>query len=323
MIPTLPPFAVIAPEAEHTLAKVLRSRLHECLPSWNDVRSLIEQRRVTINGSACTDPARRLHEGEIVELLAKPAAAPRNATVDSLVIRHLDDHVVVIEKPAGISSVRHPAELEWSEKRRQLEPTLHDLAQWAIAEKLKRPAKSLPPLRIVHRLDKETSGLLLFARSVLAERELGLQFRKHTVVRRYLAVVPGYLKPQTIRSTLVRDRGDGRRGSARQPDAHGKVAVTHVDVEERLKRHTVLSCRLETGRTHQIRIHLSEAGHPVCGEKVYTKAADGRPLPDTSGPPRLALHATELGFVHPASGAHQHWAMPLPADLKRFVDGLR
>lgn len=322
MTPTLPPFTVLAAEAEHTLAKVLRSRLHESQPSWTDVRALVENRRVTVGGSVCADPARRVHEGEVVELLAKPTARPRNSTADTLVIRHLDDHVVVVEKPSGVSSVRHPAELDWTEKRKQLDPTLQDVTQWAIAEKLNRPARSLPPLRIVHRLDKETSGLLMFARSVLAEREIGQQFRKHTVVRRYLAVVPGLVSAQTIRSTLIRDRGDGRRGSTKQPDVTGKAAVTHVTVEERFPKHCLLSCRLETGRTHQIRIHLSEAGHPVCGEKVYNRTAGGDPLPETPAP-RLALHATELGFEHPVTGEHLHWAMPLPPDLQRFVERLR
>jgi 23S rRNA pseudouridine1911/1915/1917 synthase len=177
-------------------------------------------------------------------------------------------------------------------------------------------------LRIVHRLDKETSGLVVFARSALAERELGLQFRKHTVVRRYLAVVPGIFTPRTIRSNLVPDRGDGRRGSTTLPGV-GKEAVTHVAVEDRLPGYTLLSCRLETGRTHQIRIHLSEAGHPVCGDKVYTRKPGGDVFEDRSGAPRLALHATELGFEHPAKGDHLHWAMPLPGDLQKFVDGLR
>src|SRR5213079_1562418 len=112
---------------------------------------------------------------------------------------------------------------------------------------LGRPPKELPRLRIVHRLDKETSGLVVFARSVLAERELGLQFRKHTVTRRYLAVVPGFLSARTIKSNLVPDRGDGRRGSTQLPDV-GKEAVTHVSVEERLPGYSLLSCRLETGR---------------------------------------------------------------------------
>ena len=227
-----------------------------------------------------------------------------------------------MEKPSGVNTVRHPAELEWSEERRELDPTLQDLTQWAVAHQLGREARDIPRLRIVHRLDKETSGLVVFARSVLAERTLGLQFRKHTVVRRYIAVVPGILSAQTIRSNLIEDRGDGRRGSTRLPDI-GKEAVTHIAVEERLTGYTLLSCRLETGRTHQIRIHLSEAGHPVCGDKVYAKRSHGEVFEDKSGAPRLALHATELGFEHPATGDHLHWSMPLPGDLAKFVERLK
>ena len=187
---------------------------------------------------------------------------------------------------------------------------------------MKRDSAQLPRLRIVHRLDKETSGLLVFARSVLGERELGMQFRKHTVTRRYLTVVPGIFLDRTVTSNLVPDRGDGRRGSTNLPDV-GKRAVTHFTVQERLRGYTLLSCRLETGRTHQIRIHLSEAGHPVCGDKVYCKKPNGEVVADASGAPRLALHATELGFAHPASGAALHWDMPLPPDLTKFVAGLR
>ena len=318
---TLPPFSVAVVEAGHTLAKVLRSRLHADLPSWADVRKLIEGRRVKVGDAVCTDSARRLSEGELVTLLDKPVHRPRTATPDGLVIRHLDDHVVVVEKPAGMNTVRHPSELEWSEERRQLVPTLQDVTQWAIAKAMNRQARGLPPLRIVHRLDKETSGLLCFARSPLAERGLGMQFRKHTVVRRYLALVAGFLLPQTIRSTLVRDRGDGRRGSTNLANT-GKEAVTHVSVEKRLARFTLLSVRLETGRTHQIRIHLSEAGHPVCGDKVYHRKPNGEEVPDASGAPRLCLHATELGFEHPSSGEHLHWDMPMPADMAKVMAGL-
>lgn len=319
---SLPPFTVAVPEAGHTLAKVLRSRLHESQPSWNDVRSLITGRRVKVGDSLCTDPARRLKEGELVELLEKSVHRPKAATTDGLVIRHLDDHVVVVEKPAGVNTVRHPSELEWPDKHRELDPTVQDLALWATIAKLNRPAKSLPPLRIVHRLDKETSGLLVFARTPLAERNLGLQFRKHTVIRRYLTVIPGYLAPRTITSQLIRDRGDGRRGSTNMPDV-GKKAVTHITVEEKLKGYTLLSVRLETGRTHQIRIHLSEAGHPVCGDKVYVRRRDGSEFADESGAPRLALHATELGFEHPVDGRAMHWDMPLPTDLVKFLAKVR
>jgi 23S rRNA pseudouridine1911/1915/1917 synthase len=316
----LPPFTVTPDEAGQTLAKVLRSRLGGA--SWTDVRKLIAARRVKVGDSVCSDDARRLKENEVVVLLEHPKPLPRVAHPERLVVRHLDEHVVVVEKPAGVNTVRHPAEVEWSEQRRELDPTLEDLTQWAIAKQLNRPAHDLPRLRIVHRLDKETSGLVVFARSALAERELGHQFRKHTVGRRYLAVVPGFLSPRTIRSNLVPDRGDGRRGSTPLPDV-GKEAVTHVSVEERLPGYTVLSCRLETGRTHQIRIHLSEAGHPVCGDKVYVKKRDGTAFEDRSGAPRLALHATELGFTHPVTGQELHWSMPLPGDLAKFVENLR
>jgi len=316
-------FTVIAAEAGHTLAKVLRSRLHESKPSWTAVRTLIEGRRVLLGGGVCVDPTRRLQDGDRVELLKAAANIASGVKPGDIVIRFLDEHLVVVEKPCGISSVRHPLELEWSDDQRKLDPTLQDLAQWAIAHKLGRPSKQLPPLRIVQRLDKETSGLVVFARSVVAERGLGQQFRKHTVVRRYLAIVPGYLKPQTIKSTLIRDRGDGRRGSNRQPDASGKDAVTHIDVEERLGKATLLSCRLETGRTHQIRIHLAEAGHPVGGERVYTKDRGAADLPILVGAPRLCLHATELGFEHPVSKEPMHWTMPLPKDLAKFVASLK
>ena len=320
--PTLAPFSVIVPEVGHTLAKVLRSRMHESQPSWNFIRALIENRLVQVDAILCTDSARRLKEGEVVTLLTKPVHRPKTATPDGLVIRHLDDHVVVVEKPAGLSSVRHPAELEWSESRRELVPTLQDVAQAAIARQLNRKPGSLPPLRIVHRLDKETSGLLAFARSPLGERVLGMQFRKHTVVRRYLTIVPGNFIARTITSTLVRDRGDGRRGSTTFANT-GKKATTHVTVEEKLNGYTLLSCRLETGRTHQIRIHLSEAGHPVSGDKVYHRKPNGQEVPDQSGAKRLALHATEFGFEHPTTGAALHWTMPLPADMLKLVEQFR
>ena len=320
MSATLPPFTVAPQEAGFTLAKVLRSRLGG--PSWGEVRKLIAARRVKVGDAICSDEARRLKENEVVVLLEHPKPLPRVAHPERLVVRHLDEHVVVVEKPAGVNTVRHPAELEWSKERRELDPTLEDLTQWAIAKQLDRPAHELPRLRIVHRLDKETSGLVVFARSALAERELGHQFRRHTVVRRYLAVVPGIFTPKTIRSNLVPDRGDGRRGSTQLRDA-GKEAVTHVAIEERLPGYTMLSCRLETGRTHQIRIHLSEAGHPVCGDKVYVKKPNGEMFEDKSGAPRLALHATELGFRHPATEAELHWSMPLPGDLQMFVERLK
>jgi 23S rRNA pseudouridine1911/1915/1917 synthase len=290
--------------------------------TWSQVKSLATGRRVLIGGSLCMDPARRLKLGEIVEVLSKAAPSVKGEKPEEVVIRHLDDDVVVVEKASGVSTVRHPAERDWDEKRRVLVPTLDDITQQALAERFGKNKRQLQRLRIVHRLDKETSGLVVFGRSVVAERELGRQFKAHTVVRRYIAIVRGSVGPQTFSTWLVRDRGDGRRGSGEQ-SAAAKHAVTHVDVLEILPNYTALVCQLETGRTHQIRIHLAEAGHPVCGEKVYNRRHDGIIISDESGAPRLALHAIELGFVHPSTGKEMRWEMPLPPDLVRFLERLR
>jgi 23S rRNA pseudouridine1911/1915/1917 synthase len=283
------------------------------------VRRLVQTRQVRLNGEVWLDPARRLKEGDVVELLGRPAPPARRE--EAVVVRHLDEDVVVVEKPSGMNTVRHPAERDWDDRRRALSPTLEDVVSRLIADREGR-SRRRPRLRVVHRLDKDTSGLVVFARSVPAERGLGKQFHAHTVLRRYLAVVPGLVVPQTIATRLVRDRGDGRRGST-EGEGVGKEAVTHVDVVERLPGYTLLACRLETGRTHQIRIHLAEMGHPVCGEAVYNRRPGGAPQPDGSGAPRLALHAAELGFVHPTTGETLHWTMPLPADLDAFVRRLR
>jgi 23S rRNA pseudouridine1911/1915/1917 synthase len=316
---SLAPFFIALEDVGATLAAILRRRLPG--QSWKQVRRLIEARRAQVNDELCLDPARRLKEGETVELLAGPA--PKSWQSEPIALRHLDEYIVVVEKPAGMNTVRHPAERHWSERRKVLSPTLEDLVPKLIADREGRPRKGpLPRLRVVHRLDKETSGLVVFARTVAAERALGKQFHRHTVVRRYRAVIPGYLPPQRIATRLVRDRGDGRRGSTTVPRV-GKEAITHIDVVERLPGYTVLSCRLETGRTHQIRIHLAERGHPLCGEKVYIHQRDGTVRADDSGAPRLALHAAELGFVHPTTGAALHWKMPLPADLEAFLARLR
>ena len=317
--PSSTTFVVTAEQAGQTLAALLR----QWLPgqSWSQVRKLITGRRIQLNGELWLDDARRLKVGDAVEILAKPAAEPK--LIDNIVIRHIDPHLVVIEKPSGISTVRHPKERAWLEERRLLAPTLDDLVMRQIGMHL--PTKKHDPrprLRVVQRLDKETSGLVVFARTVDAERGLGHQFRRHTVTRRYLAIVHGKVAAQTIRSTLVRDRGDGRRGSTTLPNA-GKEAVTHITVEETLPGFTLLSCRLQTGRTHQIRIHLAELGHPVCGERVYNRRANGDEIPDASGAPRLALHAAELGFTHPITDEAMQWEMPPPPDFREFLDRLR
>jgi 23S rRNA pseudouridine1911/1915/1917 synthase len=318
-VPLSQTFAVPAEQTGATLAAFVRAHFPDL--SWSRVRRMIETRRVRVGGDLCLDPARRLREGSVVEVTARPAPTPRQQ--ESIKMRYRDTHLVVVEKPAGLNTVRHPSERDWPKRRKELSPTVEDLVPKLIAREEGWPATTLlPRLRIVQRLDKETSGLVVFARTVAAERGLGKQFHAHTVMRRYLAIVPGSVQPQRIASRLVRDRGDGRRGSGRLPGI-GKDAITHVDVVERLPGYTLLSCRLETGRTHQIRIHLAELGHPVCGEKVYQRRPDGTMQPNASDAPRLALHAAELGFVHPVTGEQLHWNMPLPDDLQEFLQCLR
>jgi 23S rRNA pseudouridine1911/1915/1917 synthase len=299
-----------------TLAAIIR-KSQPGLP-WSRAKRLVEGRHAQLNGELCLDPARRLKAGDAVLLLDRPALLPEAFTED-LTIRHLDDHVAVVEKPPGINTVRHPDELTWKAVRRGLSPTLEDRVRLAIANRLRQQVRSLPKVRKVHRLDKLTSGLVVFARSHLAERMLGRQFRAHTVDRQYVAIVPGQPKPGTVRTWLVRDRGDGRRGSS-NTEGNGKLAVTHLVAVEPVGNYSRVTCRLETGRTHQIRIHLAELGYPVCGDPVYHIRRDGTHYPDESGAPRLALHAELLGFDHPATGKRLRWEMPPPADLRQFLE---
>jgi 23S rRNA pseudouridine1911/1915/1917 synthase len=302
--------------------------------SWSQVRRLLELRHVQVNGNLCIDENRRLQAGDLVKVVSQSLPPPPKQ--NDVKLRFVDKHVVVVEKPSGMTTLRHSEELTWPKKRRDLAPTLDEILPRVLAkvEKPSRPAPSdrrrqghsrrpaVPQVKAVHRLDRDTSGLVVFARSVAAERHLIQQFRKHSIHRSYLAVVQGHLDAQTIETHLVRDRGDGRRGSTTQ-EGVGQRAVTHVRPIERLGDFTLVECRLETGRTHQIRIHLSELGHFVCGDKVYCQPLFQPAKLDASGAPRLALHAQELGFVHPITGEELHFTSPLPADLAGLVARLR
>lgn len=295
--------------------------------SWSQARRLIHNRHVQINGNLSTDEGRKLKAGDVIKVWKEPRAAPSRP--DDVRIRYLDAHVVVVEKPAGVTTLRHSEEQHWSKERRQLQPTLDEMLRQILAKKTagsgrrtpgRRPKP--PALRAVHRLDRDTSGLMVFARSAEAERRLVHMFRKHDLHRAYQAIAHGEVREQTFESDLVRDRGDGLRGSTNLPDV-GKHAVTHVRPIEFLNGYTLVECRLETGRTHQIRIHLAEAGHMVCGEKVYNHRLFGEMMEDRSGAQRQALHAAELGFKHPITGEDLMFQMPMPADMQRLLDRLR
>jgi 23S rRNA pseudouridine1911/1915/1917 synthase len=311
-------------EAGRPLAAVLEAHLGL---SAAEARRLVHTGRVRLSAVVCQDPARRVAPGQTVEAdLAEAGKSRRKKRKQreaepKPVIRHADAQIVVVDKPAGLTTMRHDHEAaEFGARgRRFLPPTLADLLPALLAAG--RPGTP-PRVRAVHRLDKETSGLVVFARTPEAERHLGEQFRAHTVERRYLALVRGLPREGRIESYLVRDRGDGRRGSMQEP-GDGQHAVTHVRVVEDLGDFALVECRLETGRTHQVRIHLGEQGTPLCGERVYDRPLHGAPLPDASGAPRPMLHAASLGVDHPATGKRLSWTCPMPRDMSALLERLR
>jgi len=327
-------FIVTRSEAGRTLAEWLRTRLKLVMPQ---VLQLLQKRLVRIDGQPCTDPRRRVQPGQCIDALAAPTDGrqPRHAkkpnssrnSPDSParpVIRYADDHVVVVEKPSGMTTMRHKEDVKKFGKRakRFLPPTLADLLPDMLAAK--RPGKPSEgrAVRAVHRIDNETSGLVVFARTVAAERDLGGQFRAHSTDRLYVALVRGKARSGRIESHVVADRGDGRRGSTTKTD-EGQRAITQVRVVEELGDYTLVECRLETGRTHQVRIHLGEMGTPLCGERIYDRPVHGAPVPDGSGAKRVMLHAARLGFEHPATGKRMEWTSPLPKDMAEILHHLR
>jgi 23S rRNA pseudouridine1911/1915/1917 synthase len=330
-----PPKKVPAQLAGHTLAAAVRQLFGF---SWGKAREAITTGKTAVGGETCTDDRRVLEAGEELSL-DMTAPRPELRLRERGVLVHLDEHLIVINKPAGLSTIPY----EEGERG-----TLENLVRTYLArhgrnqrrgrraagEVGRSPERAgAPSIGVVHRLDKETSGLLVFALTLPAKRALDVQFREHTILRRYLAIVHGEAALGTLASRIVKDRGDGLRGTPRPGQGRGrsgrpvelaelgKRAVTHVEVLESLSggRATLLACRLETGRTHQIRIHLSEAGHPLLGERVYIRDFRDEPL----RAPRLMLHAAELGFLHPATGDPVRWEVPLPPDMREVLSRLR
>lgn len=307
------------PDERRKLDAAVRERF---AASWGDARSWIESGKIAVDGETVTDPRAPIADGaEIVRTMSAPKPrADRDLAADAIVF--VDAHVVVVAKPPGIATVPYEGAGDPGDEASTLDERVR-----AELTRRERGARGVrPSLGVVHRIDKETSGLVVFTRTWLAKKSLASQFRAHTVHRRYLAIVHGALRAKaTIRSHIVPNRGDGIRGSleasrrARGRDAEAQLAITHVEPVEALDGATLVACRLETGRTHQIRVHLSEAGHPLVGERVYIRDFAG----DAIAAPRLMLHAAELGFVHPATGREMKWEQPLPGDFLAVLTRLR
>jgi 23S rRNA pseudouridine1911/1915/1917 synthase len=268
----------------------------EQVGSRAEAQRLIEAGRVLVDGTA--RPKRHLLvEGEVLEV--SPTAAPLSELVPEIVpmtVRYEDEHLLVVDKPAGI--VTHPS------AGHSAGTLVHGLLAHAIAG-------GVDPTRpgIVHRLDRDTSGLLVVARSERAHRRLQRMLRERDLERTYLALVHGATPPAL---TIDRPIGRDRRIRTRMAiaDEEGRDAVTHARRLEALGRFSLLEVRLETGRTHQIRVHLESVGHPVVGDRVYGRREE------SLGLERQFLHASRLAFPHPETGEPIDVQSPLPHDLE-------
>ena len=261
--------------------------------------------RIIVDG-ARAESARKVRGGEVVMLAAAPD--PREVAFVAepmpLAIVHEDDALIVIDKPAGL--VVHPGSGNWS----------GTLLNGLLAHS---PALAgVPRAGIVHRLDKDTTGLMVVARTIAAQTDLVRQLQARTVRREYLALVSGRVdRGGTIDAPIGRHP---RERTMMAVVETGKPAVTHYEVLEHFATCTLLRCRLETGRTHQIRVHLTSIGHPLVGDPVYRGRAGGAPGIAFG---RQALHAERLGLRHPVDGTDMQWVAPVPADMAELLANVR
>ena len=285
--------------------------------SRSQIKRLIETGKVQIEGRKAK-AGLRLRENEVVTLtLSEPQEMGMEAEAIPLKVLYEDRHLIVVDKPAGL--VVHPGAGNYSGTL--VNALLHRCPDLTGIGGVLRPG-------IVHRLDKDTSGVLVVAKDDLAHRSLSDQFRKHTAERRYMGIVFGQLSDEGRVDAPVGRHPIQRKKMSARP-RKGREARTHWRVLERFRSFNLAEFRLETGRTHQIRVHLSSIGHPILGDPLYggrKRLASVEPLPLRQGLQNLrrqALHAASLGFVHPVTGEALEFASPLPEDIREALDLLR
>ena len=295
-------------------------RLDKALAEASDmsserIKALIAEGRVMIDGAPAASASAKVVEGTRFAIHVPPAAEAEAQPQDiPLTVVFEDEHLIVVDKPAGM--VVHPA--AGNPDGTLVNALLHHCrGQLSGIGGVARPG-------IVHRIDKDTSGLLVVAKSDKAHEGLARQFKEHSIERRYLAVCSGHPNPPegTIEGRIGRSDAN-RKKMAVLPEtsSRGKHAVTHYKVLKRLKSSSLIECRLETGRTHQVRVHCASIGHALLGDPVYGRTpAPLRPVLRHLGFARQALHAASIGFEHPVTGKWLEFASDLPADMRELID---
>lgn len=296
---------------DQTLAEMFPDYSRSRLTGW------IKEGKVLLDGARVA-PRHLVRGGEKVDLEAELEtevhAQPENIALD---IRYEDDDLLVLDKPMGL--VVHPG--AGNPAGTLLNALLHHAPHLA----------ELPRGGIVHRLDKDTAGLMVVAKSIAAHTALVAMLSRHDVRRQYEAVVLGTMVAGgTVDQPIGRHQHDRLKQGVRDVEDGGKEAITHYRVRERFRSHSVLQCNLETGRTHQIRVHMAHIGHPLVGDPEYGAAfkTKANRLPEDAREVvnhfhRQALHAFLLQFEHPATGETMHFEAPPPEDLERLIEALR
>ena len=276
------------------------------------LKVLINAGQVTRDGVPTRDPAKRVAAGETFEVTVPlPAPAHNEAQDIPLVVAFEDEHLIVIDKPAGL--VVHPA-------AGNLDGTLVNALLHHCHGSLSGIGGVARP-GIVHRIDKDTSGLMIAAKTDRVHVGLAKQFAAHTIDRRYLAITAGRPRPMAgkVDAPLARSPHDRKKIAI---VAGGKRAVTHYRTLEPLSEAALVECRLETGRTHQVRVHMASLGHALLGDPVYGRAGAHKKLLDRLAFRRQALHAAGLGFVHPIDNQSMSFESALPPDMQELFTAL-
>ncbi|MCK9541218.1 MAG: RluA family pseudouridine synthase [Novosphingobium sp.] len=280
------------------------------------VKALMTEGRVALDGKPATQASLKVEAGAPFRI-AVPEAAPAEARAQDipLAIVFEDEYLLVVDKPAGL--VVHPA--AGNPDGTLVNALLHHChGELSGIGGVARPG-------IVHRIDKDTSGLLVVAKTDAAHEGLSRQFADHSIGRAYLALAGGHPMPPagTVRGAIARS-ATNRKKMALVEDGRGKHAVTHYRTLETFSGAALMECRLETGRTHQVRVHMSSIGHALLGDPVYGRTPSGlRPILSRLDFRRQALHAAELAFVHPVNGEELRFRSPLPADMAELMEELR